>query len=106
MANPTDITTSDMATLKITTVAEVSVIVNPRRKYTIEHNGQNSSGGADTNTVYCSTTAAPDTDASEADDKKMLFDNRAFEVGPGLATLKFKMGAGEVTVGITATGPK
>lgn len=103
MANPDDLTDVALAVLEVTT-SEQEVILDPRREYTLSHDGENTSGAEDTNTIYLATEGDVVADANEGEDKYKLKNGRFTTVGPDKTVLKFASASGSPTMSVSA-GP-
>lgn len=99
MGNPTAID-GELAVL-VAGTDDVAVTLDPRREYTLAHDGENVSGSEDTNTVYLAIGAAATATAAEGANKFKLKNGRAVVVGPGADVLHFKTAAGAPTLSVS-----
>lgn len=101
MANPTTLnnTPATPAVFKVTTTS-IDILVDPLRAHTLQHDGEDDSGTVSEFTVYGSTEAAIDADASEGADKFKLPAGALIQICKGVRTIRLVASSGTVTVSI------
>lgn len=102
MSNPTTMVPAAGAVptpaVIVTGVVEVLLTLDPRREYTIAHDGETNGGVADSNNVYLATATGVTASSAEGANKAKLLPGRTIVVGPGVDTLALKTAAGAPTV--------
>ena len=100
MANPATIG-EDGGVIEATTT-EGSVTLDPYYRYAIWHNGRNTSGAADDDTIYFSTSAEVEADPAAGSGRQQLVDGASAPLPLGAAILRFKTATGAPTFSICA----
>ena len=100
MANPTALT--NRPAVLVASAVESTVNLLGNRAYTFAHDGEDTDGNPDTNTIYLSVSADVDADESEGADKFKLISGRAVDFPKGLTTVKFSTEIGSPTFSVVA----
>lgn len=100
MANPTSMI-GGVANLAAGT-SEQSITLDPQREYSLGHNGVDSAGSADTNTIFLSLGSAVVASYAAGEDKFPLLSGSSVIVGPGVSVIRFKTASGAPTFRIAA----
>lgn len=92
MANPTELTDIQPATLLVNTTLQLLTIEN-QRSYTFAHDGETVAGVANTSKIYLFTAVSGHPtisyNDSEATQKAKLLAGRSITLGPGLKTIAY-----------------
>lgn len=92
-----------LAVLEAATTERV-VTLNRLREYTLRHDGEDTTGAADTNTVYLAINGSPPPDSAGGLDRFKLLNGSVVVIGPDVSSLRYKATSGAPTISISA-GP-